>query len=312
MPTAAVPALPPVAQSSSAAGGPSAAITEPPQLPAPSVAPLAKSEIAFTAILTPMKDTDAPVNTAGGSRQIVALPVNATHAPDVFPLAPISPVAAASNSPEPPATQALQPQAAVQSTGQDSNGSQSGGDQQQGGDARSQQQDDSTGAPAQVVASSVTKAKQAGVKQDDIGVAGTVEERALVADSSLTEFPDQCRVAAISRSDTPVAAQTLFPSTAEAFRASEPDLPAASQIRTGAAQEISIRIAQPDASTIDLRVVERSGQLHVDVRYVRCRPADLAAPGFGNAHQFAGTGGLSQRDFHSALIAGRALRPARR
>jgi hypothetical protein len=60
----------------------------------------------------------------------------------------------------------------------------------------------------------------------------------------------------------------IFPSTAEDSRASElePDLPAAPQLHMGAAQEISIRIAQPDASTIDLRVVERSGQLHVDVR----------------------------------------------
>jgi hypothetical protein len=213
-----------------------------------------------------MKDPNAPANTAGSSRQIDVLPVIVTHTPDVFSLAPIAPLAAASNSQEPPAPQALKPQAAVQLLGQDSSGSQSGGDQQQGGDAPSQQQDDSTGAPAQVIVSSGTRTKSAAIKQDDSGVAGTVQERAPVADSSLTEFPDQPRVAATSQSDTPVAAPTLFASTAEAFRASEPELPAAPQLHTGAAQEISIRIAQPDASTIDLRVIERSGQLHVDVR----------------------------------------------
>ncbi len=60
--------------------------------------------------------------------------------------------------------------------------------------------------------------------------------------------------------------QTPFHSTAEALRTADSDLPAAPQLRGAAAQEISIRIAQPDSSTIDLRVVERSGQLHVDVR----------------------------------------------
>jgi hypothetical protein len=67
---------------------------------------------------------------------------------------------------------------------------------------------------------------------------------------------------ASSGSDAPTPSQ----STAEVIRTSEPNVPAAPQLRTGAAQEISIRIAQPDASPVDLRVVERGGQLHVDVR----------------------------------------------
>jgi hypothetical protein len=36
--------------------------------------------------------------------------------------------------------------------------------------------------------------------------------------------------------------------------------------RTGVAQEISIRISPADSPAVDLRVVERAGQLHVDVR----------------------------------------------
>lgn len=37
-------------------------------------------------------------------------------------------------------------------------------------------------------------------------------------------------------------------------------------MRTGVAQEIAIRIAPPDSPAVDLRVVERAGQVHVDVR----------------------------------------------
>jgi hypothetical protein len=136
---------------------------------------------------------------------------------------------------------------------------------QQGGDTPSQQ-DDSTGTPARVTAPADAKGKQADVKQDDSGVAVATQDRAPVADASLTSFPDQARAAAATQSNPTAATPAPFQSTAQALRSSEPDLPAAPQLRAGAAQEISIRIAQPDASTIDLRVVERSGQLHVDVR----------------------------------------------
>jgi len=143
---------------------------------------------------------------------------------------------------------------------------------QQGGDTPSQQ-DDSTGTPDRVVApadAANTKVRQADVKQpdlnqDDSGVAATTEVRAPVAEASLTSFPDQARATAATQSNS-APTPALFQSTAQALRTSEPDLPAAPQLRAGVAQEISIRIAQPDASTIDLRVVERSGQLHVDVR----------------------------------------------
>jgi hypothetical protein len=59
---------------------------------------------------------------------------------------------------------------------------------------------------------------------------------------------------------------TPYNATAEALRTTESNLTAAPQSRTGAAQEISIRIAPPDSPPVDLRVVERSGQVHVDVR----------------------------------------------
>jgi hypothetical protein len=137
---------------------------------------------------------------------------------------------------------------------------------QQGGDTPGQQQDDSTEASARAVASADQKAKPANVKQDDNGALGAMQDRALVPDAPLTVFPEQARAAAATQSNAPAAAPTPFQSTAEALRTSEPNLPATPQLRAGAAQEIAIRIAQPDASTIDLRVVERSGELHVDVR----------------------------------------------
>jgi hypothetical protein len=82
--------------------------------------------------------------------------------------------------------------------------------------------------------------------------------------SAATPFADQTRTATATQS----AAAPATPSqgTAEALRTSESNLAAAPQSRSGAAQEITIRIEQPDASPVDLRVVERSGQVHVDVR----------------------------------------------
>ena len=137
---------------------------------------------------------------------------------------------------------------------------------QQSGDTPSQQQGDSTGTPAREIASADTKVKPADSKQDDSGLAAAIQDRGPVTEAALTSFPEQARTAAAMESDTPSAAPTPFQSTAEALRTSEPHVPEAPQLRAGAAQEISIRIAQPDASPIDLRVAERSGQLHVDVR----------------------------------------------
>jgi hypothetical protein len=134
---------------------------------------------------------------------------------------------------------------------------------QQGGDMPSQQ-DDTPGTPQRTTAPAA-KAKTADAKQDD-GSANSVQDRAIgaFAPASLTAFPEQARTTTQSSiaSVTPAPVQD----TAGALRTSEPNMPEAPQLRTGAAQEISIRISQPDASTVDLRVVERSGQVHVDVR----------------------------------------------
>jgi hypothetical protein len=61
---------------------------------------------------------------------------------------------------------------------------------------------------------------------------------------------------------------TPYHATAEALRTTEASLVASAvpQARTESAQEISIRIAPADSPAVDLRVVERAGQIHVDVR----------------------------------------------
>jgi hypothetical protein len=161
----------------------------------------------------------------------------------------------------------LQPQAAVEVAQKDSSDAQTGGGMQRDGDTPPQEQDDSTAAQARVVASADEKTKPADAKQDDDVVAEVVHDHAPdAAEMSLVTFPDQARVATASQSDSTVVASTPFQTTPEALRTSEPDLPLAPPLRAGAAQEISIRIAQPDVSPVDLRVVERSGQVHVDVR----------------------------------------------
>ncbi len=268
MQMSAMPIALPVAPSSHTPDGPTETVTATPQLPSPAVSatPLVKSEIAFTALLTPIKDSNAPVSASDVSRQTVASPVIATNTLDVFSPAAIAPVLTASNFSQPPVAQSLQTQAAVQATGKTSSEARSGGDLRQGGDAPSEQEDDSTGTPAQVIATADAKLKAADIKLDDNGIAGAAQDRIPVADASLTSFPDQASAGIAIQANSPATEPTPFHSTAEALRTSEPELPAAPQLHAGAAQEISIRIAQPDATTIDLRVVERSGQLHVDVR----------------------------------------------
>jgi hypothetical protein len=255
------------AQASRSAGAASSTVTSAPPLPAPAppVMPLAKSEIAFTAILTPMKTSGTPASMADEAPQIVASSATTSNAPSMSSTTAIATAVAASSAPQPQSASSLQTQAAVPAAGKDSSEPQAGGNMQQGDNSSSQ--DDSAGSAAKAVISADAKVKPASVKQDDDEIAGAAQDRGPVAGATLTSFPEQARAAAAGAgANAPTIAPAPFHSTAEALRASEPALPEAPQLRAGAAQEISIRIAQPDASTIDLRVVERSGQLHVDVR----------------------------------------------
>ncbi len=253
LPTPPTSAAPVATESSSTAVAQS---TGTPQLPpaTPLAAPLPKSAIAFTATLTPMKDVAAPINVPDSPRPVVAPPAAAAaNAPSAH-----APVASIST---PAPTVQTQLSAPVEAE-QNSSGTQTGGNMQQGGDNTSQ--NDSREAPEKVLVSADAKVKPA--KDDDNGGAVSIQDRAPVVETALTSFPEQARTVTATQSATPAAAPTPFQSTAEALRTSEPNLPAAPQLRTGAVQEISIRIPQADSSTVDLRVIERAGQLHVDVR----------------------------------------------
>jgi hypothetical protein len=216
-----------------------------------------KGEVAFTATLRPT----APPSTTDASRQPVTSPDAKGNTSNLS--------FSATNHPSNPAfSQSGQSQAAVQAAGKDSDESQAGGEMQQGGDPPSQQQDDSTGTPERTIPWADAKARPADINQDEGGTATALHDRAMdtLPGTSLPSFPEQARAAVPTQSQMTAVAPTPFQSTAETLRTSEPNLTVAPQLRAGAAQEIAIRIAQPDASPIDLRVVERSGQLHVDVR----------------------------------------------
>lgn len=61
-------------------------------------------------------------------------------------------------------------------------------------------------------------------------------------------------------------AETPFATTAQALRSSEPVTPAALSPGATPLQEIALRIARPEASPVDVRVIERGGEIHVAVR----------------------------------------------
>lgn len=235
-----------------------------PQLsvPAPSASLLAKSEIAFTAILTPMKEANVTANPVDAARPTT---VAAAAIPSNTSVQVSSQIEIVPSTPAQPTTAPLQTPAAVQAPGKEA---QTGGSMQQQDDAPPQEQSDSTGTQARVNALTDVKAKPAELNREDNGTATPAHDRAAdtIAEPAATSFPDQIRSSESAPATTTPASAAPFQGTAEAIRTSEPSLPADPPQRAGAAQEISIRIAQPDASTIDLRVVERSGQVHVDVR----------------------------------------------
>ncbi len=151
-----------------------------------------------------------------------------------------------------------------------------------GGEGASQQESSKQGedlqAPAQpIVIAANSRIKAPTPKQDDgeaTPVIGAREVPTVIVPTSMaptsmapTSIAPVVEHAAAAPVNAGAAAPaTPFNSTANALRASESNLQAAPQLRTGIAQEISIRIAPPDSPAVDLRVVERAGQVHVDVR----------------------------------------------
>ena len=199
----------------------------------------AEAKVAFTAILTPAKDVPAP---------------SPSVASPTVPQ-PAARIATATN-PQPQAATASQVMAAPVSTAQ------AGGNAQPDGDASAHQESDSPETPARPTVRATAAKIKPDVQPDDNALpqaaAATPGVRQMVAVPSFTSSPtDPTRTS---------PAATPYNTTAEAVRTTESNLAAAPPLRTGAAQEISIRIAPPDSPAVDLRVVERAGQVHVDVR----------------------------------------------
>jgi Flagellar hook-length control protein FliK len=222
-----------------------------------------ESQSAFTAILTPTNETPAASAAPDAAKQVSTVPEPATSSLVAAPVASPEPASSASSlssqpplSSQPTGAQGVESQTAIQAAGAKS-----------GGDTPSQQQGDSPETPAPLIA--IDTKNKAAIKHDDndpqavvtAGI-GALQDHL----SAVTPLADQARTATTTQSSAAPAAETPSQATAEALRTSESNLAATPQSRTGAAQEITIRIERPDASPVDLRVVERAGQLHVDVR----------------------------------------------
>lgn len=220
-----------------------------------SILPLAKgspeSKVAFTAILTPTNEMAPNSATAAAGKQISISPEPATSVSSSIPLASAPP---SSSTPPPATAQGTGSQTAVQATAENSSG-----------ETPSNPQGDSADTPAQSIVLSADAKNKTAIKQDDDTPAIITAAGSALQDHTVTSLTDPNRAPASAATATPSEA-TSSQTAAEALRTSESELVAAPPARTGAAQEITIRIEQPDAAPVDLRVVERSGQVHIDVR----------------------------------------------
>jgi hypothetical protein len=127
---------------------------------------------------------------------------------------------------------------------------------------RSDQQQSQT--PHPVIAES--KGKSAGnAPQDETPVVAAIASTA--AAGSHTNAFAQAQEVPVRASAADAAPSTPPPAQAsEALRNSETALPQAAPAFRPAAQEISVRIARPDAPSVDVHVVEKAGQIQVSVR----------------------------------------------
>jgi hypothetical protein len=243
-----------------------AVVTTPQPVSSSPAAPLAKNspemKVAFSAILTPLKDTPAigaasPELSAGAVKpSTLVVPTAESAAEDAQPATPMT------------STQATSMQVSSVQISGGQTATQADGDSQLGGDASSEQKNDSAETPAKPVApASETKIKPAAQQDDNALPAAAPTSVVHAAGAQLFAAPtDSTRTSAASESSPPAPEVTPYNATGEALRTTESDLAAAPQLRTGAAQEISIRIAPTDSPAVDLRLVERAGQVHVDVR----------------------------------------------
>ena len=206
--------------------------------------PLAK--LAFSATLTPMNIADAAKQAATAAEPSSSL------VPASEPVQTAAPTSSSSDA-QSTGVQGLSAQAVIQPVAEKTSG-----------DAQQQQGHDSPDTRAQAGPVMETKLKQA--KQNEVDSTPAFAGREVTTPTvPMTVTPT---AAPAHTAAAPAESSTVPPShsTAEALRTSESNLPAAAPLRTGVAQEISIRIAPPDAPAVDLRIVERAGQVHIDVR----------------------------------------------
>jgi hypothetical protein len=212
----------------------------------------AEAKVAFTAILTPAKEAPAPSASVAGPAMPTPEPAGAENSSTPVALATAA-------NPQPQAATTSQVAAAQVSTAQ------AGGNAQPDGDASARQESDSPETPARPTVLATAAKVKPDVQPDDNALqqaaAATPGVAHVVAVPTFTSSPTDP-----TRTSEPAPAASPYNTTAEALRTTESNLAAAPPLRTGAAQEISIRIAPPDSPAVDLRVVERGGQVHVDVR----------------------------------------------
>jgi len=251
LPTAVTP-LPIDSNSSSMPASAPESAPAAPQCANPPSAP-SNEPLAFTAVLTPIKDN--PPSAPKAPAQPIAATVPAL--PDV---ALPSPAAAPISTGDPLLTAAQ-----VQSPGV-----QNIATPQQAADASSQQQREQQQTPLETApqisirpqaASADSKLRAQPARAGDAAAQPAIPSP---ADRATTFAAPAPAAADPPHPDAPAAPARAVVS--DALRNAEAVPPTAPTTRTGTAQEISIRIAQPDASPVDLRVTERSGQVRVDVR----------------------------------------------
>ncbi len=240
-----------------AAPGPAA-----PQSANPPVA-LPRAEVAFTAVLTPMKEI--PAVPQGPSAPPTA-PGNQTEAaassPSIAASPPPAPTPAA--APSSTSTPRIQAAEAQNPAGPPQAASDGSSRQQPGQQEQSAPETTPQGSTRPESTTADPKSKALAAKAGD----AAAQPAAPSLPDHGTMFPPPALVAAADspRATSPASTPRPEEPPPEGLRSAEASVPAAQPERTGAAQEISIRIASPGAAPVDLRVSERSGQVSVDVR----------------------------------------------
>lgn len=266
------PALPPPANPAAANSSPSASVLSPAEAPAPASGPAAPqganppvapshATVAFTAVLTPVKEIPStpPAAPVPGNQSPAAAapPSNVLPPPVPFPAAaPISAAEPLSAAPHIQTAEAQNPASPPQAATD-------GSSQQQPG-----QQQTAPETPPQVSIRPQSAAADPKLKPLPANAGETAAQPAAPSPPDHgTIFPPPVPAAAADspRAASPASAPSPA-APADALRNAEAAAPPTPQARTGAAQEISIRIAPPGAAPVDLRVTERSGQVRVDVR----------------------------------------------